>query len=152
MCWRVHTDTIIMVRTTKCMISKIYVVVNINKYLIKLSLTNDVVDVAVDVGVGGVIVGGVIVGGSGALATAVDVSTGTAVTAGNNNAVSAVVPPSSTKDEHAYVCTLVVFEGVSVGAFTDGAGEFAAASALLPSCCRRCAVRRRRALRCRHRR
>ena len=29
---RVHTDTIIMVPTTECMISTIYVVVNINKY------------------------------------------------------------------------------------------------------------------------
>ena len=56
-----------MVRTTECMISTIYLVVNINKYYIKFSLTNDVVggNVAVAVAAGGVVVGGVGVGGSG---------------------------------------------------------------------------------------
>ena len=66
---RVHTDTIIMVRATKCMIDRIYVVVNINKYWIKLSLTNDVVPVAIGFGVGGVVIGCVIVGSGGTLAT-----------------------------------------------------------------------------------
>jgi hypothetical protein len=41
-----------------------------------LHLTNDVVAVTVGVGIGGVVLGGVIVVGGGALATAVDVSTG----------------------------------------------------------------------------
>ncbi len=50
--WCIHADTIIMVRTTECMISTIYVVVNIKKYQIKLSLTNDVIDVAIAVSVG----------------------------------------------------------------------------------------------------
>jgi hypothetical protein len=153
---RVHTDTIIMVRTTKCMISTIYIVVNINKYMIKLSLTNNAVGVGVGIGIGGVIVGvgigGVIVGSSGALATAVDVSTGAAVAANSNNAVGAVVPPSLTNDEEVYVGASVAFEGVCVGAFADSAGESAAASALLPPRCRRRAVRRRHASRCCHRR
>ena len=84
------------------------------------------------------------------MATAVDVSTGTTVAANDDDAVSAVVPPSSTNDKDAYVCALVVFQGVCIGAFADGAVESAAASALLtPHCCH-CAVCRRRALRCRH--
>ncbi len=86
------------------------------------------------------------------MAMAVDVSTGTAVTAAEDNAVGAVVPPSSTKDKDAYVGALVAFEGVCVSAFADGAGESTAASALLPPRCRRRAVLHRRALRCRHRR
>jgi hypothetical protein len=77
-------------------------------------------------------VGGVIVGDGGALATAVDVSTGAAVAANNNNAVGNVVPPSSTNEEDAYVGVLVAFEGRCVGAFADGAGESTAASMLLP--------------------
>ena len=108
----------------------------------KLSLTDDVVAVTVGVGVGGVVVGGVIVGGSGASAIAVDVSTGAAVAADNDDAADAVVPPSLTNDKDAYVSALVAFKGMCVGAFADGAGESAAASALLPPrCCRR-AVRR----------
>jgi hypothetical protein len=77
----------------------------------------------------------------------VDVSTGAAIAANNDDAISAVVPPSSTNDKDAYVGTPVAFEGVCVGAFTDGAGESAAASALLPPRCRHRAVRPRRALR-----
>ncbi len=88
----------------------------------------------------------------GALATAVDVATGTAVAAANDDDVSAVVTPASTKDKGAYVGASVAFEGAFVSAFADGAGESAAASVLLPPRCRRRAVRRRRALRCRHRR
>jgi hypothetical protein len=86
------------------------------------------------------------------LATTVDISTGAAIAADNDDAISAVVPPSSTNDKDAYVGTSVTFEGVCVGAFADGAGESAAASALLPPRCRHCTVRRRRALRCRLRR
>jgi hypothetical protein len=160
-----------MVWTTECMISMIYVVVNINKYWIKLSLTNNVVSVGVGVGIGvgvgvsisvsvgvgvgvgigGVVIGGVILGGGGSLATAVDVSTGAAVAANNNNAVGTVVPPSSTNGEDAYVGASVAFEGGCVGAFADGAGESTAASALLPPRCRRRAVRHCRTSRCRHR-
>ncbi len=115
----------------------------------KLSLTNDVgaVAVAVGVGVGGVVVGGVIVSGGGTLATVVDVSTGATVAADDNDAIGAVVPPSSTNDEDPYVGTPVAFEGVCVGAFVDGAGESAAASALLPPRCRRHDVHRRHASR-----
>ena len=36
-------------------------------------------------------------------------------------AVAAVIPPSSTKDEDAYVGASVAFEGACVGAFMDGA-------------------------------
>jgi hypothetical protein len=68
---------------------------------------------------------------------------GATVAANNDDAVGAVVPPSSTKDEDAYVGASVAFEGVCVGAFTDGAGESAAASTLLPLRCRFHAVRRR---------
>ena len=46
---------------------------------------------------------GVVVGGGGALATAVDIFAGDAVAANENDAVDAVVPPSSTKDDDAYV-------------------------------------------------
>ncbi len=101
---------------------------------------------------GGRLHGRVIVGGGGALATAVDVSTNAAVAATNDDAVGAVVPPSSNNDEDAYVGASVAFEGVCVSAFADGAGESASASALLPPCCRRCDVLRRRASRCRHHR
>ena len=46
-------------------------------------------------------------------AATVDVSTGAAVA--DDDAVSTVVPPSSTKDEGAYVGVSVAFEGVCVG-------------------------------------
>ncbi len=82
--------------------------------------------------------------------TAVDIAVDSAVAANNNDAVDAVVPPSLTKDEDAYICAVVVFEGACVGAFADGAGKSAAASVLLPPRCRRRAVPRRCALRCRH--
>ena len=108
--------------------------------------------VAVGVGVRSVVVGYVIVGGSGALATAVDISRGAAVAANNNDAIGAVAPPSSTNDEDAYIGALVAFESVWVSAFADGAGESAAASALLPPRCRRRAVLRCHAFRCRHHR
>jgi hypothetical protein len=85
-------------------------------------------------------------------ATAVDVATGAAVAANDDDAVGAVIPPSSTKDEGAYVGASVAFEGACVSAFADGANESAAASVLLPPLCRRRAVRRRRASHCRHRR
>ena len=64
--------------------------------------------------------------------TAVDVSTGAAVAANNVDAVGTVVPLSSTNDKEAYVGVSVAFEGVCIGAFANGAGESAAASALLP--------------------
>ncbi len=80
-----------------------------------------------------------------------DVSTGAAIAADNNDAIGAVVPPSLTKDKDAYVGTSVAFEGGCVGTFADGAGESAAAYALLPPRCHRRAVRRRRTLRCHHR-
>ncbi len=121
--------------------------VNINKYLVKFSLTNNVVGITIVVGVGGVVVSD-----GGRLTTTVDVSTGALVAANNDDAVGTVVPPSSTKDEDAYVGASVAFEGACVGTFVDSAGKSAAASALLPPRCHRRAVRRRRALRCRHRR
>ena len=78
-----------------------------------------------------------------------DIAAGDAVTADNDDAVDAVVPSSSTKDEDAYVGAPVVFEGVCVSAFADGAtaADFAlsrcrhrhslraAATALPPSRC-----------------
>ncbi len=83
------------------------------------------------------------------MATTVDVSTGAAVAANEDDAVGAVDPPSSTNDKDAYIGALVVFKGMCVNAFTDGPGESAAASVLLPPrCCHR-AVRRHRASRCR---
>jgi hypothetical protein len=88
----------------------------------------------------------------GASATTVDVATGAAVAADDNNAIGIVVPPSSTKDEGAYVGVSVAIEGVCVSTFTDGAGESAAASVLLPPQCQQCAVSHRRALCCCHRR
>ena len=105
--------------------------------MIKFSLTNDVIGVAI----------GVVVIGGGASATVVDVAMNAIVAADDDNAIGAVVLPSSTKDEDAYVGALLAFEGACVGAFTDGASKLAAASVLLPPCCPRCAVRSRRALR-----
>ena len=67
-----------------------------------------------------------------------DIAAGDAVTADNDDAVDAVVPPSSTKDEDAYVGAPVAFEGVCVSAFADGA---AAADVALSRC------RHRRSLR-----
>ena len=114
-------------------------------------MTKDVVGVAV--GVGGVVGGGVVIGGGDASATAVDVATGTAAAAANNNdAVGAVVPLSLTNDKDVYVGASVAFEGACVGTFTDGARKSTAASALLPPHCRRRAVPRHRIWRCRHRR
>ena len=46
---------------------------------------------------------------------------GDAVAADDNDDVNAVIPPSSTKDEDAYVGASVAFEGACVGAFMDGA-------------------------------
>ena len=46
---------------------------------------------------------------------------GTAVA--NNDAVSTVLPPSSTKDKDAHIGMLVVFESTDVGMFADGAGQ-----------------------------
>ena len=66
-----------------------------------------------------------------ASATVVDITAGDAVAADNNDAVNAVVPPSSTKDEGAYVGASVAFEVVHVSAFADGA---AAADAALLRC------------------
>ncbi len=48
-----------------------------------------------------------------AAAATVDVATGAAVA--NNNAISTLVPPSSTKDKGAYIGVLVAFEGACVG-------------------------------------
>jgi hypothetical protein len=53
-----------------------------------------------------VIIGGVINVGGGALATAVDVSTGAAVAVNDNDAIGAVVPSSLTNDKDAYALTL----------------------------------------------
>ncbi len=88
------------------------------------SSTNNVVGIAVDVVVGS--------GGGGVSATALDIAAGNAVAADNNDAVDAVVPPSSTKDKDAYIGASVAFEGACVGAFADGA----AAADLALSCCR----------------
>ena len=57
-----------------------------------------------------------------------DIAACGAVAADDDNAVDAVVPPSSTKDKDAYVGASVAFKGACVGAFADGADEFAAAS------------------------
>jgi hypothetical protein len=61
----------------------------------------------------------------------VDIAAGDAVAADNDDAVDAVVPPSLTKDEDAYVGASVVFEGACVGTFADGA---AAANVALSRC------------------
>jgi riboflavin synthase alpha subunit len=82
----------------------------------------------------------------------VDIAACGAVAADDDDAVDAVVPPSSTKDEDAYVGASVAFEGACVGAFADGADESAAASVLLPPRCRRRAVPGRSASRHRHHR
>jgi hypothetical protein len=129
---RVHTDTIIMVQTTECMISTIYVVVNINKYQIKLSLTNDVVAVTVGIGTGGVVVSGVIVGDSGALVTAVDVSTGPCCR--QRHAVALPPPPQPPRCCHRAAPIAVCAAAVLCTAATAAA---AAAAAALPLCCRR---------------
>ncbi len=60
-----------------------------------------------------------------------DIAADNAVDAKDNDTVNAVVPPSSTKDEDAYVGASVAFEGVCVGAFADGA---AAADVALSRC------------------
>ena len=52
----------------------------------------------------------------------VDAATGAAIADEDNNAVSVVVPSSSTKDDDAYVGALVPFKGACVGAFADGTG------------------------------
>ena len=61
----------------------------------------------------------------------------------DDDAVDAVVPPSSTKDEDAYVGESVAFERCSHRA---AAGRVGGVRALLPLRCRRRAVRHRRAL------
>ena len=71
---------------------------------------------------------GIIGRGGGASATVVDIAAGAAVAADDNDAVGAVVPLSSTKDEGPYVGALVAFKGAYVSAFADGVGESAAAS------------------------
>jgi len=63
---------------------------------------------------------------------------GDTVAADNDDAVDAVVPPSSTKDEEAYVGASVAFEGVCVSAFAEGA---AAADVALSRCRYRCSLR-----------
>jgi hypothetical protein len=45
----------------------------------------------------------------------VDGATGAAVAADDDDAVGTIVPPSSTKDEDAYVGASVAFEGAYVG-------------------------------------
>ena len=82
-----------MVRTTKRMISTIYVVVKMNKYYIKVSQTKDVVAVGV----------------------AIIIGDGRGGRCHGRHHRGDVVPPSST------VGTLVAFEGTCVGAFADGA-------------------------------
>jgi hypothetical protein len=79
-----------------------------------------------------------VVGSGGASATAVDIAADDANAAGNDDAVDAVVPPSSTKDEYAYVGASVAFEGVCVSAFADGS---AAADVALSRCCHRRSLR-----------
>ncbi len=60
-----------------------------------------------------------------------DIAAGDALAADNDDAVDAVVPLSTTKDEDAYVGASVAFEGACVGAFADGA---AAADVALSRC------------------
>ena len=92
-----------MVWTTKCMNSAIYVVVNINKYKTKFSLTKDVISVANGtIIVGCVVVVVVAVVGEGTAAPAVDVAMGASITANNNNAIGAIVPPPLTEEEEAH--------------------------------------------------
>ena len=57
--------------------------------------------------------------------TAVDVPTGAAVAASNNDVVRAVVPLSLTKDKDVCVGASVAFEGTCVGAFAGDAGKSA---------------------------
>ncbi len=65
------------------------------------------------------------------MATAVDILAGNAVAANENDAVDAVVPPSSTKDEDAYVGASVALEDACFSPFADGA---AAADVALSRC------------------
>ncbi len=65
-----------------------------------------------------------------------DIAAGGPVTADDDDAANAVVPPSSTKDKDAYVGASVALEGACVGAFVDGASDSATASVLQPRCCR----------------
>ena len=48
------------------------------------------------------------------MATEVDVFTGAAVAADDDDAIGAVLPPSSTNDKYAYVSALMAFEGVCI--------------------------------------
>ena len=82
----------------------------------------------------------------------VDVSTGLAIAADNDNAVGPVVPPSLTNDEDTYAGASVTFDGMCIGTFVNSANESASASALLPPRCCRPAVRRHRASRYYHHR
>ena len=66
-----------------------------------------------------------------AAAAAVDIATGDAVAADDDDAVNAVVPPSATKDENAYIGALVAFEGACVGPFAEDA---AAVDVVLSRC------------------
>ncbi len=81
-----------------------------------------------------------------------DIAACGAIAANENDAINAVVPPSLTKDEDAYIGASVVFEGACIGTFADGADESAAASVLLPLRSRRRAVPGRSALHHRHHR
>ena len=51
-----------------------------------------------------------------------DVAVGAPIAANDNNAIGAIVPPSSTKDKDTHIGMLVAFEGTCIGAFVDGAG------------------------------
>ncbi len=66
------------------------------------------------------------------MATTVVIPVGDAIAADDDDAVDAVVSPSSTKDKDAYIGASVAFEGACVDAFTDGA---AAANVVLLRCC-----------------
>ena len=83
---------------------------------------------------------GVVGGGGVASATAVDIAASDAVAAYNDDAVDAVVPPSSTKDKDAYFGASVAIEGVCIGAFADGAAatDFALLPPPQPPCCCHC--------------
>ena len=56
------------------------------------------------------------------MAAAVDVAKGAVVADNEDDAIGAIVPPSSTENKDAYVGALVAFEGAHVGALGDGAG------------------------------
>ena len=51
-----------------------------------------------------------------------DIATDAAVADNDDDAVGAVIPPSSTKNQDAYISASVAFEGLRVGAFADSAG------------------------------